>query len=71
MSPSDYLKDLKEKMSEYMENGVKLGWLINLKDKQVEIYRQGKEVEILDSPKTLFGEEILPEFTLDIDWIWR
>lgn len=55
MSPSDYLKDLREKMSDYMENGVKLGWLINLKDKQVEIYRQGKEIEIIDSPTILFG----------------
>jgi Uma2 family endonuclease len=70
MSPSDYIQDLKEKMLEYMENGVKLGWLINMKNQQVEIHRQGKEVEILDSPKTLFGEDVLPEFVLDIAWIW-
>jgi len=70
MSPSDYLQDLREKMSEYMENSVKLGWLINLRNQQVEIYRQGQEVEILDTPKTLFGEDILPEFALNIAWIW-
>jgi Uma2 family endonuclease len=71
MSPSDYIQDLREKMLEYMENGVQLGWLINMKNQQVEIYRQGKEVEILDSPKTLSGEDILPDFTLNLDWIWH
>ncbi|EHJ14403.1 Uma2 family endonuclease, partial [Crocosphaera watsonii] len=52
------------------ENGTKLGWLINPKAKQVEIYRQGKEVEILDNPTTLSGEDLLPDFVLDLELIW-
>ncbi|MDJ0579159.1 Uma2 family endonuclease [Crocosphaera sp.] len=69
-SPSDSLKTLQNKMKEYLENGTKLGWLISPKTKQVEIYRQGKEVEILDNPKTLSGEDILPDFVLDLELIW-
>ena len=69
-SPSDSLKTLQNKMKEYLENGTKLGWLINPKAKQVEIYRQGKEVEILDNPTTLSGEDILPNFVLDLESIW-
>ncbi len=38
-SPTDTLKTLQNKIKEYLENGTKLGWLINPKDKQVEIYR--------------------------------
>ena len=57
-------------MKEYLDNGTKLGWLINPKTKQVEIYRQGKEVEILDNPTTLSGEDILPNFVLDLESIW-
>lgn len=71
MSPSDSLRDTREKMLEYMDNGVQLGWLINRKNKQVEIYRQGKEVEILDNPKILSGETILQDFNLDIEWLWQ
>ncbi|MGK7878568.1 MAG: Uma2 family endonuclease, partial [Crocosphaera sp.] len=59
-SPTDSLKTLQNKMKEYLENGTKLGWLINPKAKQVEVYRQEKEVEILDNPTTLSGEDILP-----------
>lgn len=70
MSKTDSLKDTQEKMAEYMDNGVKLGWLINPEQKQVEIYRQGKEKEVLDNPKILSGEEILPEFNLDLTEIW-
>ena len=51
-------------MQEYLENGLRLGWLINPKARQVEIYRPNQEVEILDST-TLSGEDVLPGFVLD------
>ncbi|WP_017296094.1 Uma2 family endonuclease [Geminocystis herdmanii] len=70
MSKTDSLKTLQEKMEEYIANGVKLGWLINPDKKQVEIYRQGQEKEILNNPKILSGEYILPDFTLDLTEIF-
>ncbi|PSO67085.1 MAG: hypothetical protein BRC42_16830, partial [Cyanobacteria bacterium QS_1_48_34] len=51
-----------DKMKEYIDNQVKLGWLINPKTRRVEIYRQGQAVEVLDSPTTLSGEDVLPGF---------
>ncbi|NET01828.1 MAG: Uma2 family endonuclease, partial [Sphaerospermopsis sp. SIO1G1] len=58
------------KMREYISNGLLLGWLINPKTKQVEIYRQNQEVEILSNPQTLSGEDVLPEFILDLQPIF-
>lgn len=63
-SKTDSLKDLREKMQEYIENGSQLGWLIDPKNKRVEIYRPGQVVEILENPSKLSGEEILPGFVL-------
>jgi Uma2 family endonuclease len=68
-SASDRLKPLQEKMQEYMENRVQLGWLLNAKDKVVEIYRSGQDVEVLDAPVSLSGENILPGFVLDCSGI--
>jgi Uma2 family endonuclease len=65
-SESDDLEMLRTKMREYMDNGVRLGWLINPLDRQVEIYRQGCSVEILNAPKNLSGEDVLPGFVLDL-----
>jgi Uma2 family endonuclease len=70
LSPSDSLKVAQEKMREYLDNGAKLGWLINRKSRQVEIYRQGQEVEVLESPVSLSGEDVLPGFVLNLDPIW-
>ena len=70
MSPSDSLKTTQAKMQEYQENGARLGWLINRKDRQVEVYRIGQPVEILKSPTTLSGEDVLPDFVLDLAAIW-
>jgi Uma2 family endonuclease len=70
MSPSDIFKNTQQKMAEYRDNGVKLVWLINPEAKQVEIYRHKVEPEILNSPGTLSGEDILPNFILDLTNIW-
>ncbi|TRU48198.1 MAG: Uma2 family endonuclease [Microcystis aeruginosa Ma_QC_Ca_00000000_S207] len=65
-SRTDPLKYLQEKMQEYRENGVKLGWLIDPASQKVEIYRPNQSVEIIALPTTLSGEEILPGFTLEL-----
>jgi Uma2 family endonuclease len=69
-SPSDSLKTLQEKMQEYRENGARLGWLINRQNQKLEIYRQCRDVEVLDCPSRVSGEEILPGFVLDLTEIW-
>jgi Uma2 family endonuclease len=69
-SKTDRLKTLQEKMLEYQENGMQLGWLINPQDQEVEIYRIGKDVEVLKSPSELSGEDVLPNFILDLTTIW-
>ncbi|MHC5673781.1 Uma2 family endonuclease [Nostoc sp.] len=70
MSPSDSLSETQAKMQEYMNAGVKLGWLIDRKTRRVEIYRQGQPKEVLESPTSLSGENILPGFVLNLQIIW-
>jgi Uma2 family endonuclease len=71
LSPSDSWKQGQEKMAEYMENGCRLGWLLDSKHKRVAIYRQGKPIEILEIPTTLSGEDVLPGFVLNTQIIWQ
>ena len=66
LSPSDYLVNTQAKLQEYLDNGVKLGWLINPEAKQVEIYRPGRDVKLLNSPRSISGEAVLPGFVLDL-----
>jgi len=66
-SKTDSMKTLREKMREYLENGLQLGWLIDPKSKTVEIYRANQEVEVLHNPTHLSGENILTDFVLDLD----
>ncbi|NEP03216.1 MAG: Uma2 family endonuclease [Symploca sp. SIO2E9] len=65
-SRTDALKPLQEKMREYLNSGLRLGWLINPQNQQVEIYRQGRDVEIVKFPASLSGEDVLPGFVLDL-----
>lgn len=71
LSPSDNLHTTRLKMQEYLASGVRLGWLINPEDQQVEIYRLGQPVEILQAPSTLSGESVLLGFSLDVGWLWK
>jgi Uma2 family endonuclease len=69
-SKSDPIKDVRAKMEEYRRVGVRLGWLIDPQKQQVEIYRPGREVEILQSPISLSGEDVLPGFVLNVSSIF-
>ncbi|MBV5260457.1 Uma2 family endonuclease [Synechococcus moorigangaii CMS01] len=70
LSPSDVVQQTRQKMQEYLDNGCRLGWLINQGDRQVEIYRPGQTVETLTTPKQLAGENILQDFVLDLSDLW-
>ncbi len=69
-SATDNLKPTQEKMREYQRVGVKLGLLINPKNKQVEIYRPGQEPEVLESPASIDCNEVMPGFVLSMSKIW-
>lgn len=69
-SETDDLETLRAKMQEYLSNGVVLGWLINPKAQQVEIYRQGQPVETLTSPECLSDKSLLPGFSLELNRIF-
>ncbi|MCC3418040.1 MAG: Uma2 family endonuclease [Microcoleus sp. PH2017_07_MST_O_A] len=62
---------LQTKMREYIDNGARLGWLIDPQNRRVEIYRQQAEVEILANPTELSGEDVLPGFVLNLRRVWR
>ena len=69
-SETDRMQPLRDKMKEYMENQVRLGWLIDRKNRKVEIYRLNQQVEVLDNPATLSGEDVLPGLVLDLGEVW-
>jgi Uma2 family endonuclease len=69
-SSSDTLKSLQDKMREYIDNGAKLGWLIDPQQRRVEIYRPGKDVDVLENPAQLSGEDVLLGFVLNLRRVW-
>ena len=71
VSETDDVEETRAKMQEYVDNGLRLGWLINPRTRQVEIYRLDQAVEVLQSPATLSGEEVLPGFVLDLQPIFE
>ncbi len=70
-SESDSLTKLQAKMQEYIDNGARLGWLIDPLNRKVEIYRRGVAVEVLENPSDLSGEDVLPGFVLNLRRVWR
>ena len=59
-SRTDDLTLLQAKMQEYLDNGVRLGWLINPQDQKVEIYRSGQDVEMRSLPTQLSAKTCYP-----------
>ncbi|MBE9077945.1 Uma2 family endonuclease [Romeria aff. gracilis LEGE 07310] len=66
-SQTDSLPMLQAKLQEYLDSGVRLGWLFNPQAQQVEIYRPEQPPEVRSLPTTLSGESVLPGFTLSVE----
>ena len=69
-SPTDRLPDLTEKMQEYIDNGTRLGWLIDPLEKRVYVYRPGRPADMLDDPPAVSGDPVLPGFVLQVRELW-
>lgn len=69
-SESDSLSTLEDKMQEYIENGVSLGWLIDAKEQKIYVYRPNEEVEVLENPTEISGEAVLKGFKLNLKEVW-
>ncbi|MGK7876238.1 MAG: Uma2 family endonuclease [Xenococcaceae cyanobacterium] len=69
-SASDSLTSLQEKMQEYIENGARLGLLIDRKNHKVHVYRPGRSPEILENPEGVSCDPELPGFTLQMARVW-
>lgn len=70
-SKTDRLSALQDKMREYLDNGARLGWLIDPVRRRVYVYRRDQSVECLEEPGVVSGDPELPGFTLDLDPIWN
>ena len=69
-SPSQSIAQQQEKMVEWIEGGVRLGWLIDPYERMVWIYRANGEVEELDNPVELSGEDVCVGLTVDMSRVW-
>ena len=70
-SPSDRFEDVQAKMEEYIENGARLGWLIDPSTKSVHVYRPGATIELLQGVLSVSGDPELLGFVLDLREIWE
>ena len=70
MSPSDTRPKTQAEMIEYMNNGARLGWMIDRARRVVYVYRPGQEVQTLNDPATVGGDPELPGFILDMSRVF-
>jgi Uma2 family endonuclease len=57
-------------MSEYLENGALLGWLIDPFEFRVYVYTPHHELLILENPDTVSADPLLPGFALNVMELW-
>lgn len=69
-SSTDRLRTLREKMLEWIENGAKLGWLLDAEQEVVEVFRPGLPTEIISKATKVRGEGPVAGFVLDLRSVW-
>ena len=65
-SPSNSLRDMRDKADLYLRNGSQLVWLVFPDDKRIEVHAADGTVTTLGINDTLTGGDVLPDFTLQL-----
>lgn len=68
-SHSDDVASLRNKMNEYRECGLRLGWLILPSLRQIEVYTSEKG-QTLTGVEAVSGDPVLPGFRLELALVW-
>jgi Uma2 family endonuclease len=71
LSPTDTLAATQAKMDEYIQNGARLGWLLDPETRQIHVYRPGEAVVVLEDVNEIAADPELPGFVLDLREIWE
>lgn len=67
LSETDSISDIVVKMQEYLNNGLRLGWLIDPKTATARVFRADGSVDVKSFADTLSGEDVLPGFAFALD----
>jgi Uma2 family endonuclease len=66
MSPDDRISDVLDKVRFYLENGVRLVWLIDPRTRTVMVWSTWDEAHIFTEEDTVDGGDVLPGFTVSV-----
>lgn len=69
MSPDDRMSDVLDKVRFYLENGVRLVWLIDPGTRTAMVWSTWNEAHLFTEEDTLEGADVLPDFTVRVDEI--
>ncbi|GIV21509.1 MAG: hypothetical protein KatS3mg023_3260 [Armatimonadota bacterium] len=70
LSPSDTFSEVAEKVSDWLQAGVQLVWVVDPADHTVSVHRAGHPVRVLHEEDVLQGEEVLPGFQCKVSEIF-
>ena len=69
--PDDSIQGMRDQAIDYVNNGVSIVWLVYPRLRFVEVYRPNQDVEILGVMDQLSGDDVLPGFTLSVNYIFN
>ncbi len=62
LSPSDHMGRVNRRISQYLQRGIPLVWVVDPEVRSVSVYRPGKDLYTVEESEELTGNEVLPEF---------
>jgi len=71
LSPNDRAKQVTRKITDYLNNGVELVWLLDPEDRIVTVYRPDKKPVDLRGDQPLSAEPVLPGFQCRVSDFFR
>jgi Uma2 family endonuclease len=62
LSPNDVIREVDDKVDEYLDAGFGLVWVVNPRRRDVHVYRRDASAELLQAEDQITGGDALPSF---------
>ena len=70
LSPSDRVRQVEEKVAQWLESGARLVWVVSPKLRTITVYRSLSNIVVLTENNTLDGEDVVPGFQIRVGEIF-
>jgi Uma2 family endonuclease len=66
LSPNDTVREVEEKVTDWLEAGTRMVWVVSPKLRTVTVYKSAIDIQVITENERISGDEVIPGFLMPV-----